>query len=199
MTSLDLHHAPSSVLEAPSHPASMPMSEDDPNVQKRLCIASLMDRHPETFTPPTSAPTWTEFVERQCVPQDHELATLNLAIGRLVQVMRVAQSSIPDVGDLPSLLQRAQQEGVGELEPDAAVESLAAPDAAPEEVQVMARAMSLYKTCVASGTAQGDEITNALDAGFALVPITSPFMQSLVDTAKEVTLIDIRHALGQNA
>ncbi|ALV08284.1 hypothetical protein [Roseateles depolymerans] len=198
MTSLDHHHA-SSVLEAPSHPAAMTLSADDPDAQKRLCIAGLMDRHPETFAAPTSAPTWTEFVERQCVPQDHELATLNLAIGRLVQVMRVAQSSIPDVGDLPSLLQRAQQEGVGDLEPDAAVESLASPDAAPEDVQVMARAMSLYKTCVANGAAQGDEITNAIDAGFALVPVTSAFMQSLVDTAKEVTLIDIRHALGLNA
>lgn len=198
MTSLDLHNAPSSVLEAPSHPAALPLSADDPNVQKRLCIAGLMDRHPETFAAPTSAPNWTEFVERQCVPQDHELGTLNLAIGRLVQVMRVAQASIPDVGDLPSLLQRAQEEGVGDLEPDAAVEALAAPDAAPEEVQVMARAMSLYKTCVASGDAQGDEISNAIDAGFALVPVTSAFMQSLVDTAKEVTLIDIRHAMGLN-
>lgn len=198
MTSLDLQFSPSATLDAPAHPASASLSADDPNLQKRLCIASLMDRHPETFAAPTSAANWTDFVEQHCVPQDHELLTLNLAIGRLVQVMRVAQEGIPEPADLNALLQRAQQEGVGELEPDAAVESLASPDAAPEDVQVMARAMSLYKTCVLSGAAQGDEITNAIDAGFAHVPITSPFMQSLVDTAKEVTLIDVRHALGLN-
>lgn len=198
MTSLNQDFEPSSALDAASPPLAAPQSADDPDLQKRLCIAALMDRHPETFAAPTSAATWTDFVEQHCVPQDHELHTLNMAIGRLVQVMRVAQEGIPEPGDLNAMLQRAQQEGVGELEPDAAVESLASPDASPEEVQVMARAMSLYKTCVANGVAQGDEITGAIDAGFAHVPVTSAFMQSLVDTAKEVALIDVRHALGLN-
>ena len=169
---------------------------DGPDAQKRLCIAALMDRHPETFARPTSAATWSDFVEQLCVPTEQELLTLNLAIGRLVQVMRIAQEGIPDPADLGAMLQRAEQEGMGDLEPDSAVQALASPDAAPEEVQVMARAMSLYKNCMANGMAQGDEISNAIDAGFSQVPVTSPFMQSLVDTAKEVTLIDVRYALG---
>ncbi|WAC75189.1 hypothetical protein OU995_11005 [Roseateles sp. SL47] len=188
----------------PTSEQPFPMQEgtpaaDDPGAQKRLCIAAMMDRHPETFSAPVSAPTWLDFVEQNCIAQDSERLTLDLAIGRLVQVMRIAQESIPQEADLPAVLRRAQEEGVGDLEPDAAVQALASPDASPDDVAVMARAMSLYKSCMANGVAQGDEISKAIDAGFDHVPITSPFMQSLVDTAKEVTLIDVRYALGLSA
>ncbi len=185
-------------LDRGAHDAEAP-NRDGPDAQKRLCIAALMDRHPETFPRPTSAATWTDFVEQLCVPTEAELMTLNMAIGRLVQVMRIAQEGIPDAADLNAMLSRAEQEGISDLEPDAAVQALASPDAAPDDVHVMARAMSLYKTCMTNGLAQGDEISNAIDAGFAHVPVTSPFMQSLVETAKEVALIDVRYALGQTS
>lgn len=173
-----------------------PDAANDPNAQKRLCIAAFMDRHPDTFTSPEAAVTWVEFVEQQCTPQGSDQLTLDMAVGRLVQVMRTAQEGIPDRGDLEGILQHAEQSGEHRFEPDAAVQAIAASESDPDEVRVMARAMSLYKTCMANGVADGNEIMNAIDAGFDHVPATSPFMRSLVETAKEVTMIDVRFALG---
>jgi|GEM_PF-4569882 len=181
--------------EADTEPSTA-ASLDEPNAQKRRCVATLMDRHPETFARPEAAATWIDFAEQRCVPQGRDQLTLDMAIGRLIQVMRAAQEGIPERGDLQELLRMAEEEGVSGLEPDAAVQTMASPDAPAEEVQLMARAMSLYKNCLANGVAQGDEITNAIDAGFDYVPANSPLMRSLIETAKEITLVDVRYALG---
>lgn len=173
-----------------------PYNPGDANAQKRLRIAAFMDSHPDVFAAPEAAVTWTEFVEQNCVPQGRDQLTLDMAIGRLIQVMRTAQEGIPERADLAEMLRQAEQGDDAQIEPDARVQSLASQDAAPEDVQVMARAMSLYKNCMAEGIASGDEISNAIHAGFDHVPATSPFMRSLIDTAKEVTLIDVRFALG---
>ncbi|SEK51261.1 hypothetical protein SAMN05216359_10239 [Roseateles sp. YR242] len=193
MNTTELQHELASTEDDPGSSSNDP---NHPDALKRQCIAGFMDRHPEAFPPPEAAVTWLEFVEQRCVPQGRDQLTLDMAIGRLIQVMRSAQDGIPDRADLSEFLRKAEEQGGERFEPDAAVQRLASPDAAEEDVQVMARAMSMYKTCLAEGVAQGDEITNAIHAGFDHVPATSPFMRSLIETAKEVTLIDVRYALG---
>ncbi|RZI61117.1 MAG: hypothetical protein EOP37_08975 [Rubrivivax sp.] len=165
--------------------------------EKRACIAALMDGHPNIFAAPTSAGTWTAFAEQSEAPDDREERILDQATGRIVQAIRSAQDRTPSDFDMQSALDMAKEEGLGDLEPDPAVLALASPDASDEEVATMARAMSLYKTAVKMGLAEGGELHQTIEASFSSLPAETPFMQDLLETAKRIVMIDLDQAMRQ--
>ncbi|OWQ93555.1 hypothetical protein CDN99_03580 [Roseateles aquatilis] len=62
----------------------------------------------------------------------------------------------------------------------------------------MARAMTLYKEAIKTGAANGGELNETLEGAFGELPAETPFMRALVDTAKRIVLIDLRHAMQQD-
>ncbi|WP_431050709.1 hypothetical protein [Roseateles sp. L2-2] len=167
-------------------------------LHKRACIAAFMDKHPTIFAAPTSAGSWTTFAEQSAPPDEREERILDQATGRIVQAIRSAQDRTPSDFDMQSALDLARQEGLADLEPDPAVLALASQDASEEEVATMARAMSLYKTAVKMGLAEGGELHQTIESSFSALPAETPFMQDLLDTAKRIVMIDLDQAMRQD-
>lgn len=167
-------------------------------LEKRACIAAFMDSHPDIFAAPTSAGTWTAFAGQSTPPDEHEERVLDQATGRIVQAIRSAQDRTPSDFDMQSAFDLAREEGLGEIEPDPAVMAIASPDAADDEVATMARAMSLYKTAVQMGLAEGSELHKTIESSFSALPAETPFMQDLLETAKRIVLIDLDQAMHQD-
>ncbi|WP_157523206.1 hypothetical protein [Mitsuaria sp. 7] len=154
-----------------------------------------MDNHPTIFAAPTSAGTWIHFAEQSAAPDEHEERVLDQATGRIVQVIRSAQDRTPSDFDMQTALDAAKAEGYGDMEPDPAVLALAAEDESDEEVATMARAMSLYKTAITMGMADGSELHQTIESSFSALPAETPFMKELLETAKRIVLIDLDHAM----
>lgn len=164
--------------------------------EKRYCIVSLMDNHSEVFPAPECAANWTEFLQQSRTPTDRDASILDQAVGRIMQTLRAAQEGIPAQMNLADLLQKAKEEGVGEFEPDPVVSAMSGDSPSPQDVETMARAMTLYKQCMSAGAASGTEIAEAIHAGFDNLPADTPFMRDLIDTAKQIAMIDLDQALG---
>jgi hypothetical protein len=164
-------------------------------LEKRACIAAFMDSHPNIFAAPTSAESWTHFAEQSMTPDEHEARVLDQATGRIVQTIRSAQDRTPSDFDMQSALDQAREEGFGDIEPDAAVLGIAAEDASDDEVATMARAMSLYKTAITMGLAEGSELQQTIELSFSALPAETPFMKDLLNTAKRIVLIDLDHVM----
>ncbi|UXH79534.1 hypothetical protein [Roseateles amylovorans] len=177
-------------------PVASAATEVDTASEKRHCIVTFMDNHPEVFAAPEAAATWTEFLEQSCTPIGRDSLVLDQAVGRLMQVLRSAQENIPQELDLADMLRQAKDQGMGDIAPDPSVRALATEESSPEDIETMARAMTLYKECMNSGVATGSEIYDAIHAGFEHLPADTPFMRDLIDTAKRITLIDLNLALG---
>lgn len=176
--------------------ASAQATPNDTADEKRYCIVSFMDNHSEVFPTPDCAANWTEFLQQARTPTDRDASILDQAVGRIMQTLRSAQEGIPSQMNLADLLQRAKEEGVGEFEPDPLVSAMAGDSPAPQDIETMARAMTLYKQCMSAGAASGSEIAEAIHAGFESLPADTPFMRDLIDTAKQIAMIDLNQALG---
>lgn len=183
-------------LDTATEPAPLPAFV----LEKRACIAAFMDAHPDIFAPPTIAGTWTAFADLGTAPDEHEERILDQATGRIVQAIRSAQDRTPADFDMQSAFDLAKEEGLGEIEPDPVVLAMAsAPsdDGPDEEAATMARAMSLYKTAVQMGLAEGGELHQTIEASFSALPAETPFMRDLLDTARRIVLIDLDQAMHQ--
>ncbi|WP_141100609.1 hypothetical protein [Roseateles aquatilis] len=102
-------------------------------LEKRACVATLMDEHPEIFARPNQHSTWVEFAQQNKTPDDHEQRIIDQATGRIHQVMRAAQDRTPPQFDMKEMLNTVRDQGIGDFEADPRVLEIASPDATADD------------------------------------------------------------------
>jgi hypothetical protein len=172
--------------------------------EKRDCIASFMDAHPDVFPRPTTHDSWSTFADQlndtpdqPMQPPEADQEVIQQAIARLGMIIRTAQDRSQPELDMDQLLDQVQEEGLGQIESDPRVLEIASQDASPEEIRTLARAVSLYKDAIRNDIADGTELRETIEKTFDQLPAETPFMRSLVDTARQLVLIDLDYTMRQ--
>lgn len=163
--------------------------------EKRACVAEMMDAHPQVFPSPSTASSWSEFVNAEMVPQGRDRRTLDQALSRLVDVIRTAQAQQPPGPELEDVMQRVEASGEP-LELDPQLLALASDSQSEANTRALSQFFAIYKTMVEMGAASGAELHQAIDESFARLPAVTPLMRDLIAAARRLSMLDLEFALG---
>jgi hypothetical protein len=164
--------------------------------QQRLCVAAFMDDNPQVFSQPVAGESWASRIATGEPISGRDRVVVDRALGMLAGVFRSAQISLGGAPALTDALAAARAKGLPEFAPDAAALEQADVDGLEDETIAYARSITIYKECVRAGIVGGDELPRSVEDAFDRLPGESPFMRSLIETAKRMAQIDLQYLLA---
>jgi hypothetical protein len=193
------------VPQEPEHPLpsqgepSMTTSSPSPERiwHQKLCIATLMDAHPDAFAPPSCGTPWVELVRRGFEPNGQERRVIDKALGMISAVFRSAQMVL---GDVPTLGQQfaADKSGLTEaVEADSIALALIGDDATEDpESMALARSVTLYKRAADAGLIDRAELSRHMEAALDEQPVHTALAYDTKMAAKYIASLEVEYLLG---
>ncbi|WP_307616135.1 hypothetical protein [Variovorax boronicumulans] len=164
--------------------------------QQKLCVARLMDGHPEAFAASACGRSWVELVETAAPLVGANRRTVDQALGMIGALFRSTQMAMGDV-PTPGQMFAADRTGAAEtVRADPAVFELVGPDSEedPESI-ALAKSLTLYKQAADVGLVSSGELAGYLDAALLEQPGKTTLAQHVKDVARQMMAIEVERLL----
>jgi hypothetical protein len=175
---------------------NMRTQDEGPVLQQKLCIAALMDQHPDLFVRTVPERSWKAFVEAGISPTGQDRRSVDKALGMIGALFRSAQMAL---GDLPTPGQifAADKSGLAEqLVPDPLTLEMIGADALEDpESLALARSVSLYKKAASAGILDPEQLGLHIDAALDEQPEHTALARDIKVAARRIAALEMGRLL----
>lgn len=162
--------------------------------QQRLCVAELMDAHPEVFARCEAGGSWYEFIDSGQSLSAHDRRAVDHALGLVAQMFRTAQVGLSDA-PTPGQLFGADPADES-VPPDGRAIQLLGSDAMEDpEAVALARSVTLYKQASAAGIIEAGQLPAFIDAVLEEQPENTPLARSTKQAVRRFAALEVAHLL----